>query len=127
MSAKTAARAAPVYLVKGDDVSLVAQEVRTLLAELVGERDHALVFPNDDGGSAIHRYTFEWNEPFVSALALGPGSLMNHSVTPNVFVRADFARRRLAFWTLRPVKRGEELLINYNGEPDDATPITFET
>ena len=90
-------------------------------------RDHALVFPNDDGGSAIHRYTFEWNEPFVSALALGPGSLMNHSVTPNVFVRADFARRRLAFWTLRPVKRGEELLINYNGEPDDATPITFET
>ncbi|HVT41708.1 MAG TPA: hypothetical protein VHD39_01905, partial [Acidimicrobiales bacterium] len=37
------ARTQPVYLVKGDDSSLVAQEVRTLLDELVGERDHALV------------------------------------------------------------------------------------
>jgi SET domain-containing protein len=89
-------------------------------------RDHALVFPDGDGGPTIHRYTFEWNEPFVSALALGPGSLMNHSVTPNVVARGDFAGRRLTFRTLRAVKRGEELLINYNGEPDDATPITFE-
>ncbi len=31
------------YLVKGDDASLVAQEVRTLLDHVVGERDHALV------------------------------------------------------------------------------------
>jgi DNA polymerase III subunit delta len=42
------------YLVKGDDASLVAQAVRTLLAELVGERDQALVVeevggaPGDD-------------------------------------------------------------------------------
>ena len=41
---------APAYLVKGDDVSLVAQEVRTLLAELVGERDHALVVEDIGGG-----------------------------------------------------------------------------
>jgi DNA polymerase III subunit delta len=45
---------APSYLVKGDDASLVAQEVRSLLAELVGERDHSLVVeevggaPGDD-------------------------------------------------------------------------------
>jgi DNA polymerase III delta subunit len=31
------------YLVKGDDASLVAQEVRSLLNEVVGERDHSLV------------------------------------------------------------------------------------
>jgi DNA polymerase-3 subunit delta len=31
------------YLVRGDDASLVAQEVRTLLAQVVGDRDHALV------------------------------------------------------------------------------------
>jgi DNA polymerase-3 subunit delta len=31
------------YLVKGDDASLVAQEVRSLLHEVVGERDHSLV------------------------------------------------------------------------------------
>jgi DNA polymerase III subunit delta len=41
------------YLVKGDDASLVAQEVRALLNEVVGERDHSLVVeeigaPGDD-------------------------------------------------------------------------------
>jgi DNA polymerase-3 subunit delta len=42
------------YLVKGDDASLVAQEVRRLLTEVVGERDHSLVVeeiggvPGDD-------------------------------------------------------------------------------
>jgi DNA polymerase-3 subunit delta len=39
------------YLVKGDDASLVAQEVRTLLAELVGDRDQALVV-EEAGGPA---------------------------------------------------------------------------
>lgn len=39
------------YLVKGDDASLVAQEVRTLLAELAGERDHSLVI-EEAGGAA---------------------------------------------------------------------------
>ncbi len=37
MSAMTAS---PSYLVQGDDASLVAQAVRALLVELVGERDH---------------------------------------------------------------------------------------
>jgi DNA polymerase-3 subunit delta len=50
----SATRTQSVYLVKGDDASLVAQEVRSLLEELVGERDHTLVVeevggaPGDD-------------------------------------------------------------------------------
>jgi DNA polymerase-3 subunit delta len=39
------------YLIKGDDASLVAQEVRTLLAEVVGDRDHSLVV-EEIGGAA---------------------------------------------------------------------------
>jgi DNA polymerase-3 subunit delta len=44
------ARAASSYLVKGDDASLVAQEVRTLLLDVVGDRDHALVVEEIGGG-----------------------------------------------------------------------------
>ena len=40
----------PSYLIKGDDASLVAQEVRTLLAEVVGDRDHSLVVEEIGGG-----------------------------------------------------------------------------
>ena len=43
MSARAEAAAAAAYLVKGDDASVVAQEVRALLARVVGDRDHALV------------------------------------------------------------------------------------
>jgi DNA polymerase III subunit delta len=38
------------YLVKGEDASLVAQAVRALLAEVVGDRDHALVVEEIGGG-----------------------------------------------------------------------------
>ncbi len=43
-------RVASTYLVRGDDASLVAQEVRTLLAEVVGDRDHTLVVEEIGGG-----------------------------------------------------------------------------
>ena len=45
------ARSQSVYLVKGDDASLVAQEVRTLLDDVVGDRDHTLVV-EELGGAA---------------------------------------------------------------------------
>jgi len=41
---------ASAYLVRGDDASLVAQEVRALLADVAGERDHALVVEEIGGG-----------------------------------------------------------------------------
>jgi len=43
---------AQTYLIKGDDPSLVGQAVRTLLADVVGELDHALVVEEIGGGSA---------------------------------------------------------------------------
>jgi DNA polymerase III delta subunit len=46
------ADAAPAYLVRGDDPSLVAQEVRSLLARVVGDRDHALAVEEIGGSPA---------------------------------------------------------------------------
>jgi DNA polymerase-3 subunit delta len=43
---------APVYLVRGDDASLVAQGTRRLVARLVGDRDPALVVEEFGGPSA---------------------------------------------------------------------------
>jgi DNA polymerase-3 subunit delta len=44
--------AAPAYLVRGDDPSLVAQEARSLIERLVGGRDPALVV-EEHGGASI--------------------------------------------------------------------------
>jgi DNA polymerase III subunit delta len=43
-------RTASSYLVRGDDPALVAQEARQLVADVVGERDHALVVEEVGGG-----------------------------------------------------------------------------
>ncbi len=45
------AAAASVYLVRGDDAALVAQAVRGLLDEVVGDGDHALVVEEIGGGA----------------------------------------------------------------------------
>jgi DNA polymerase-3 subunit delta len=46
----SAARSQPVYLVKGDDAALVAQAVRELLDDVVGDGDHALIVEEVGGG-----------------------------------------------------------------------------
>ena len=46
----SAAPHAGAYLIKGGDASLVAQAVRTLLTDVVGDRDHSLVV-EEIGGS----------------------------------------------------------------------------
>ena len=48
----SARKVASAYLVKGDDASLVAQEVRALLNDVVGDQDHALVVEEIGGGRA---------------------------------------------------------------------------
>ncbi len=47
----SAVAASSVYLVKGDDAALVAQEVRGLLDQVVGDGDHALIVEEIGGGS----------------------------------------------------------------------------
>ena len=47
----SAAAASSVYLVRGDDAALVAQEVRGLLDQVVGDGDHALVVEEIGGGA----------------------------------------------------------------------------
>ena len=89
--------------------------VIVLPAEEVGE------YPRERGLGA---YVFEWGRGTV-ALALGYGSLYNHSYEPNA--RYDFSgRRTMLFVALRKIAAGEEITLNYNGEPSDRRRVWFE-
>ncbi|WP_420457744.1 SET domain-containing protein [Neolewinella sp.] len=61
--------------------------------------------------TGLHDYYFVWGEG--AALALGFGSLYNHSPTPNLDYEMDYDFRQIRFSALRPVTAGEELLIDY--------------
>ena len=37
----------------------------------------------------------------------------------------DYPNQQISITTVREIKKGEELLINYNGDWDDETPLWF--
>ncbi len=72
-------------------------------------------------------YIFEWGDDLKSAcVALGYLSVYNHSYTANCVYEMDFEHELMQIKTVKPIKAGEELFINYNADPDDAKPIWFE-
>ena len=65
--------------------------------------------------------------PEYVASAQGFGSYYNHSYEPN----ALYVRRKhqdlLDYIAIRDIEPGEEILINYNGDPEDKAPLWFPT
>ena len=61
-----------------------------------------------------------------AAIALGYGSLYNHSYAPNAEYRKDWEQRLIHFTALRDIAENEEITVNYNGSPGDRREIWFE-
>lgn len=92
------------------------------------ERVPVLVLPEDevcgsDDCSLLGNYCFYW-APGKVALALGYGSLYNHSYTPNA-TYLDLPNRTKLFRAIRDIQPGEEITVNYNGDPADNTDVGF--
>jgi SET domain-containing protein len=76
----------------------------------------------------LYDYVFEWGERKRQVcLALGYISLYNHDYTSNCDYDMDFDSMIMTIRTVRAVKKGEELCINYNADPNDQTPVWFHT
>ena len=58
-------------------------------------------------------------------MALGYGSLYNHSDRPNARYHDEGGRTKV-FTAIRDIGPGEEITVNYNGDPCDETPVGFE-
>jgi SET domain-containing protein len=75
----------------------------------------------------LHDYIFEWGaEKKQCCMALGNVSLYNHSYHSNCTYDMDFKKKIITITTTRKIKKGEELFINYNGDPDKKTPVWFD-
>jgi len=71
-------------------------------------------------------YYFQWKEDEKScAIAMGYGSLYNHSFSPNARYYTDFETDTLDVIALVDIPAGEEITFNYNGEPDDMEAVWF--
>jgi SET domain-containing protein len=75
----------------------------------------------------LHDYIFEWGEePKGCCMALGYVPLYNHSYRSNCEYEMDYEEGLITVKTVRGVQAGEELLINYNGDWNNETPVWFD-
>jgi SET domain-containing protein len=79
---------------------------------------------DSEGWTGLAAYCFHWTKGTL-ALALGYGSLYNHSYRPNA--RYDDLEGQIKeFIAIRNIEPGEEITVNYNGEPEDDSPVGFK-
>lgn len=89
---------------------------RVLLGGGVVERAPVIVVPDRDVRGLLDHYVFTFGRGRC-ALALGVGSLFNHSAQPSLAIAKRVRRRVIEFFALRDIVPGEELTIDYGYTP----------
>ena len=104
---------------------------KKITANTVIEISPVLVFPANEVADAektlLFNYFFEWGKNLKKrALGLGYISMYNHSYDANCEYEMDYDNATIKITTVKEIKVGEELFINYNAVPNDATPVWFD-
>lgn len=76
--------------------------------------------------TSLFSYYFVVNDTkFPVALGLGFSSLYNHAYSANAVYSISLKDASITIKACKPIVPGEEITLNYNGNPDDATPVYF--
>ncbi|OCA82843.1 SET domain-containing protein [Pseudobacillus wudalianchiensis] len=77
--------------------------------------------------TVLFDYCFSWGKDYEhTAIVLGYGSIFNHSYTPNATFDNNLDNLSVDFYAITDIAEGEEITINYNGEPEDQSPLWFD-
>jgi SET domain-containing protein len=72
-------------------------------------------------------YIFEWgNSKRLACVALGYISLYNHEYSSNCEYEMDFEEKIITIRTVKAIKKGAELSINYNASANDSSKVWFD-
>ena len=78
--------------------------------------------------TTLYDYYFLWGDDQKQcAMALGFGSLYNHFCPSNGDYFMDFEEQIIEVYAARDIEAGEEITINYNGDPKNPEPTWFMT
>lgn len=89
---------------------------------VMGSKDRQLL-----DQTLLHDYIFEWgHDKQECCMALGYVPVYNHSYASNCEYEMDYTHEIITIKTVRFIKAGEELFINYNGNWDDDKPLWFD-
>lgn len=75
----------------------------------------------------LHDYIFEWNSSQKQCcVAWGYISIYNHSYESNCEYEMEYDKGCIRILTMRAIKSGEQLFINYNGTYNNKKPLWFD-
>jgi uncharacterized protein len=75
----------------------------------------------------LYNYIFVWGHTESECcMAQGYISIYNHAMPSNAEYFMDFDDNTIAIKTIRKIKAGEEITINYNGDYDNAEKVWFD-
>ncbi|MBP7273641.1 MAG: SET domain-containing protein-lysine N-methyltransferase [Saprospiraceae bacterium] len=81
--------------------------------------------------TTLYDYYFLWEDADsgleTCAIALGYGSLYNHAAPSNADYVMDFEHKTIDIFCVRDIEPGEEITINYHGDPNNESPPWFMT
>lgn len=76
--------------------------------------------------TTLYDYYFLWGDDEKQcAIALGYGSLYNHFAPSNADYFMYYEEKYIEIIAVKHIKAGEEITINYHGDPNDASPTWF--
>ncbi len=76
--------------------------------------------------TVLHDYYFLWGEDLEEcAIALGFGSIYNHELHPNANFILDIFNKTIDIEAIKPIEAGEEITLNYHGEPGNKDELWF--
>ena len=103
--------------------------VRDFNAGEVVEVCEVLIIPKKDiqwiDKTELYNHYYAWSEG-RAVLALGLGSMYNHSYNPNCKYRVKLNLNKIEFKSLQAINNGQELLINYNRDPKCQDKVWFD-
>lgn len=70
----------------------------------------------------LYYYFFEYTDNHF-AIALGYGSLYNHSFNPNARYLYSYKNKQLIIKAVKDIKKEDEIFFNYNYYPNDKTEL----
>lgn len=78
----------------------------------------------DTRWNLLFEYYFWMDDEVV--LALGYGSMYNHSRDANAEYEIDIKKKSITFTAIKNIKKDEEVLFNYKGSSSAKAPLWFE-
>ena len=74
----------------------------------------------------LYDYYFLWPESESIVIALGYGSIYNHSKKANAEITMDLGDQQMYIYCCRPIQAGQEILIDYTGGTKPESELWFE-